>query len=411
MIRSAPLPDFGLSQPVRKFLFIVMGIGLTVFLLGLLVAPERVWPNFLIAEFYFLSLGVGATFFIAIQYVTNGGWATAFRRIPEAMSSTLWMAGVGILALVFGIHALYEWSHPGVVAQDAVLQGKRAWLNEPFFMARVIGYVVIWTGLSRIIVHNSLRQDADPDLRYTRRNVRNSALFILIGVYTFCLASMDLLMSLQPHWYSTVFGFFNLAGMFLSTLAMIALLIVILRHAGYTHIFTTDHLHTVGQLMLAFCIFWVYLWVAQHMLIWYSNIPEETTYYVLRHFGGWGTLSFLNVVLNWLLPFFILMPRAAKRHDRTMLQVAIVLLVGRWLDLYIMVMPAMYGAAPVFSIWEVGPFAGAMAVFFWAVFRTLGRRNMVPVNDPYMVESLPRHEAVTAGQQGYGVGIQTGQNI
>lgn len=380
-----------MSRPIKQLLFSCMIFGLTIFLWGLFSAPQRIWPSFLIAEYYLLGLGVGATFFIAIQYVSNGGWATAIRRIPEAMSSTLTLSGFGILILIFGIHTLYEWSHETVVAQDAILQGKQAWLNEPFFIARLIGYFVIWIGLSRVILRNSHRQDDDADLKYTRRNVRNSALFILFGAYTFCLASIDLLMSLQPHWYSTVFGFLNIAGMFLSSLAMIAILIVLLRKAGYSHIFTTDHLQTIGNMILAFCTFWVYMWVSQHMLIWYSNIPEETSYYIFRHFGGWGTLSLLNVMLNWLIPFFVLMPRFCKRHDKTMVQISIVLLIGHWLDLYIMVMPTVYGAHPIFHIWEIGPIVGMLALFFWAVFQRLKKHNLMPVNDPYLVESLPQH--------------------
>ncbi len=383
--------NFEISSAAKRLLFGSMAVGFAVFLAGLFLAPERIWPNFLIAEYYLIGLGLGATFFIAIQYTTNSGWATAIRRIPEAMSSTLSIAGLGVLVLIFGIHTLYEWSHETVVAQDSILMAKRAWLNEPFFIFRLIVYFAIWIGLSRLIANNSYRQDSDADLAHTHRNVRNSAIFILVGAYTFCLASIDLLMSLQPHWYSTVFGFLNIAGMFLSSLAMIAILLVVLRRAGYSHIFTSDHLQTVGNMMLTFCTFWVYMWVSQHMLIWYSNIPEETSYYIFRHFGGWGTLSLLNVVLNWLLPFFVLMPRVAKRHDKTMFQVSVVILIGHWLDLYIMVMPTVYGAHPTLNIWEIGPIVGVLALFFWIVLRKLGKHSLVPVNDPYLVESLPQH--------------------
>lgn len=383
---------FQIAPKVKKLLVASMVFGLAVFLVGLFRAPDRIWPNFLIAEYYLIGLGLGGTFFIAIQYATNGGWATAIRRIPEAMCATLTVSGVGILVLIFGIHTLYEWSHESVVAHDAILQGKQAWLNEPFFIARLIGYFVIWIGLSRVIVKNSQQQDGDADLKYTRWNVRNSAIFLLIGTYTFCLASIDLLMSLQPHWYSTVFGFLNIAGMFMSALAMIAILIVILRNAGYGHIFTTEHLQTVSNMLLTFCTFWVYMWVSQHMLIWYSNIPEETSYYIFRHFGGWGTLSLLNVVLNWLIPFLVLMPRVTKRHDKTVLQVCAVVLLGHWLDLYIMVMPAVYGARPTLNVWEIGPMLGVIALFFWLVLRHLGRHKLTPVNDPYLVESLPATE-------------------
>jgi len=383
---------FKVSSTINKWLFSFMGLGLMTFILGLFIAPQRIWPNFLISEYYFLSLGMGATFFIAVQYVSNAGWGVAIRRIPEAMTTTIPIAGIGILVLIFGIHTLYEWSHHSVVEYDKILQSKSSWLNETFFIIRLIVYFVIWTLLSRTILKNSLRQDTDSNVIYTKRNVRNSVFFIIIGVFTFSLASIDLVMSLQPHWYSTVFGFLTLSGMFLSGLATITIFMVILRSLGFKHIFTKDHMRDMGTLMMSFSFFWVYMWISQHMLIWYSNIPEETSYYMFRHFGGWGSLSFLNVILNWLIPFVILMPKASKINDKIMLQIAIVLLIGHWLDLYIMIMPALFGKQPIFGFWEIGLFLGFIALFFWAVLRRLTKHNLLPVNDPYLVESLPSSE-------------------
>jgi len=383
---------FKVSSTINKWLFSIMGLGLLTFILGLFISPQRVWSNFLISEYYFLTLGMGAAFFIAVQYVSNAGWGVAIRRIPEAMTTTIPVAGVGILVLIFGIHTLYEWSHHTVVEYDKILQSKSSWLNETFFIIRLVIYFIIWTLLSRTILKNSLRQDKNPDTIYTKRNVRNSVFFIILGVFTFSLASIDLVMSLQPHWYSTIFGFLTLSGMFLSGLATITIFMVILRSLGFKHIFTKDHMHDMGTLMMSFSFFWVYMWISQHMLIWYSNIPEETSYYMFRHFGGWGSLSFLNVILNWLIPFVILMPKASKLNDKIMLQIAIVILIGHWLDLYIMIMPALFGKQPVFGFWEIGLFLGFMALFFWAVLKRLSKHNLLPVNDPYLVESLPQSE-------------------
>ena len=383
---------FKVSSTINKWLFSIMGLGLLTFILGLFISPQRVWSNFLISEYYFLTLGMGAAFFIAVQYVSNAGWGVAIRRIPEAMTTTIPVAGVGILVLIFGIHTLYEWSHHTVVEYDKILQSKSSWLNETFFIIRLVIYFIIWTLLSRTILKNSLRQDKNPDTIYTKRNVRNSVFFIILGVFTFSLASIDLVMSLQPHWYSTIFGFLTLSGMFLSGLATITIFMVILRSLGFKHIFTKDHMHDMGTLMMSFSFFWVYMWISQHMLIWYSNIPEETSYYMFRHFGGWGSLSFLNVILNWLIPFVILMPKASKLNDKIMLQIAIDILIGHWLDLYIMIMPALFGKQPVFGFWEIGLFLGFMALFFWAVLKRLSKHNLLPVNDPYLVESLPQSE-------------------
>jgi len=366
-----------------------MGVGMVVFLTGLFIDPARAWGNYLIALFYLLSLGVGAASFIALQSASNAGFGVAYRRIPEAVTRVIPVAGVGAIVLFFGIDALYEWSHASVVAEDPILQGKQAYLNVPFFILRIFVYFAIWVWLSHLLVTNSREQDRDPDLIYTRRNVRNGVLFILLGGLAFIFASIDLLMSLEPHWYSTVFGLMTIAGMFLCGLAGVTIVMIILRHNGFGSVFTTKHLSGMGKWMLAMSVFWVYLWVSQHLLIWYSNIPEETSYYVFRHFDSWGSLSFLNLILNWLIPFLVLLPQATKRDDTTMLYVSVVILLGHWLDLYIRVMPTIFGENPLFGLPELGSYTGMMALFFWVTLRSFSRYNPVPLNDPYLVESLP----------------------
>ncbi len=367
--------------------------GLIVFIAGLFLAPQRIWPNFLIAEFYVLSLTLGAALYMAIHYATNSGWDAAIKRIPEMISTFLPITAIGAIVLIMGIHTLYEWSHHAVVAQDEILMKKSSWLNEPFFIVRLAIYFGIWIALSRAVVKNSLLQDKDPDLIYTQRNVRNSVLFIVLGGLSLVFASIDLLMSLQPHWYSTVFPLIILSGLLVSGIAAITIVVIILRKAGFDHVFTTDHLATLGSLLMSFSVFWVYMWVSQHLLIWYSNLPEETSYYIFRHFGGWGSLSFLNVVLNWFIPFIVLLPRGTKRNDKILMQMAIVLLVGHWLDLYIIVMPVSLGAQPTLSIWELGPMVGFVALFFLFVLNKLSKVPIVPLNDPYLVESVPHTES------------------
>ncbi len=367
--------------------------GLIVFIAGLFVAPQRIWPNFLIAEFYVLSLTLGAALYTAIHYSANSGWDAAIKRIPEMISTFLPITAIGAIVLIMGIHTLYEWSHHAVVAQDEILMKKSSWLNEPFFIVRLAIYFGIWIALSRAIVRNSLLQDKNPDLLYTKKNVRNSVLFIVLGGISLVFASIDFLMSLQPHWYSTVFPLIILSGLLVSGIAVITIMVIILRKAGFDHVFTTDHLATLGSLLMSFSVFWVYMWVSQHLLIWYSNLPEETSYYIFRHFGGWGSLSFLNVVLNWFIPFIVLLPRGTKRNDKVLMQMAIVLLVGHWLDLYIIVMPVFLGAQPTLSIWELGPMVGFVALFFLFVLNKLSKVPIVPLNDPYLVESVPHTES------------------
>ena len=382
--------NFELPFRTKVLLWVLMVVGATTGAAGLLYAPERAWNNYLILVYYATSLGLGAGFFLAAQYVSSAGWSIAIRRIPEAITSILPVAGIGALGLFFGIHKLYEWSDNSLVARDKILQGKSAWLNEPFFICRVTGYFILWICLSRLIVRNSVRQDEDKDPVHTRRNVRNSVLFIILGIYTSCAASFDLIMSLQARWYSTVFGFQALAGAFLSGLAVITVFVILLRKMGHEELFKLEHLYDLGCLMMSFSVFWAYMWVSQHLLIWYSNIPDETSYYVLRHSGAWGFFSILNVLLNWLLPFLALMPRENKRNEKILLQSAIVILMGHWLDVYLMVMPTKFRESPPFGLWELVPFVGTLALLFWVICRSLGKRRLVPVGDPYLVESLSK---------------------
>ena len=379
------VPRFELGTRLRRLLALVAGLGLATFLIGLYFDPRRAWVDYLIALFYVTGLGLGAALFIATQYVCGAGWSVAIRRIPEAMTSILALAVAGVLGLCFGFHALYAGTDEG----HAELAAAPGGFNGPALALRLLGCFLLWCVLSRLLVASSRRQDADGDVAHTHRNVRNSALLILFGVWTFCLASADLLMSLQVEWNSTIFGFLTLAGTFLASLAVIALFVVAFRRRGWTHFFTDEHVLDLGRLLLAFSIFWIYLWASQHLLIWYSNQPEETSYYVLRHFGSWGVLSSANVLLNWLVPFALLLSRHGRQSDRCVSLAALSILVGHWLDLYLIAAPPVVGPVPRIGLLELLPFAGACALFLWVTLRSLARAHLVPIRDPYLIESLP----------------------
>jgi hypothetical protein len=199
-------------------------------------------------------------------------------------------------------------------------------------------------------------------------------------------------MSLEPEWYSTIFGFYNFAGAFLSGLATLALLLVWLqRHSALKTVIREQHLHDVGKLLFAFSTFWAYLWFSQYMLIWYANLPDETVYYIRRLHGFWQPLFVLNLVLNWVIPFFALLPRMNKQRTGILVRVSIALLAGRWLDLYLMIMPPFSGGKPRIGIWEIGLVAGMVGAFGLGLLAALRRAPLVPVRDPYLAESLHYH--------------------
>ena len=376
-------------ESVARALRAMAAIGALTFGAGLVFAPERVWPNLLLVSYFALGLSLAGLVFVALQYITGAGWSTALRRIPEAMATLLPAGGVG-LALVFLLRpSLYSWTG----AEAATLHGfKQLWLTLPFFLARSLVYLLIWTALAYAIVRTSRRQDEDGDHVHTRRNITLSAVFLVLFGATFWLASYDWIMSLEPHWASTLFGIYNFAGLFVGGLATMIVFAVWLERLGPLRgVLSRDHMHDLGILLFAFSTFWAYIWFCQYMLIWYADIPEETVYYIRRLHGAWQPLFIANLFLNWIAPFFLLMPRQVKRSVAVMLRVSLFVLVGRWLDLYLLIMPPFAGAVPVFGIWEIGMMFGAVGAFSLLMFRALGQAPMIPVRDPYLAESLHIH--------------------
>ena len=380
------------GKALMKGLMIAAMFGGAVIVAGLFLAPQRIWPNFLLANYYLLSLGLAGITFVALTSVSNAGWHTVFRRVPESMASVLPLSAVLMLALVFGISTLYEWSHGSALAHDHLLQGKSSFLNVPFFMIRMVLYFVLWIGMSSFILKTSREQDDSGDTALTGRQSKFSALFLVVFGLTFWLAGIDWIMSLEPHWYSTIFGLYNYAGMLLNGLATICIIVIVLKRKGvFGDAIRDDHLHDLGKLLFAFSTFWMYIWFSQYMLIWYANIPEETVYFVAREHGAWLTFSILNVGFNWIIPFITLISATAKKKEGLLLRVSIIIMIGHWIDLFWMILPPFMRNAPEVGIWEIGPIVAAISVFFLLTLRTLAKRRVVPVNDPMLVESMHYH--------------------
>lgn len=361
--------------------------GAATFAAGLYFAPVRAWSSLLLVSFYFIGAALAGTIFIAFHYVTGAAWSVALRRIPEAFASLVPIGASGVLAVLIFRPSLYAWTH------DNELTGfRRLWLNLPFFRGRAIFYVAAWVLFTVLLLSNSRRQDSDGDHRHTRFNARISALYLVVFAVTFWLASYDWIMSLEPEWYSTIFGMYNFAGLFSSGLAAIAVVLVYLRrHTALKQVINEDHLRDLGKLLFAFSTLWMYLWFSQYMLIWYANVPEETTYYIERLHGLWAPLFVLNVFLNWIVPFFVLMPRMNKARPGVLARVAMVVLLGRWLDLYLMIAPPFAGAQPRVGVWEIGAAAGLAGIFGLALLRALRRAPLVAIRDPQLASSLHYH--------------------
>lgn len=386
-MHEAEMEKFILSSTHKRTLVILMLIGVVGLLIGWAVNPERAWTNFLIDSFYFLTLALSGVFFAAIQYVSGSRWSEALRRLPEAIMSYLPIAGVFMLILFFGMQTLYHWTGAGTE-----LHGKATYLNEAFFFARQIGIIALWSGFAWLMRRNSIQQDNTGEFCYYKRNVRLSAIFIIVFAFSFSFASYDWIMSLEPHWFSTIFAAYNFSGMFVNGIVVITLMTIVLKEHGYLKGINENHYHDLGKLIFAFTMFWAYIWFCQLLLIWYSNIPEETVYYVTRLKNDWDWLFFTNFAINFVVPFFVLVPRSSKRSASLLKRICIVLLVGRWLDLYLLITPGVNELGIAIGLIEVAIALGFAGLFVFCVATALSKRPLLPMHSPLLHESLHHHQ-------------------
>ncbi len=361
------------------------GVAGVVF--GLVQSPERAWAGVLIASVGVMSAGLGGLLFVAISHACGATWPAAFRRVPEAFAAAIPLGAIG-LALVFLLRSsIYPW-----LAEPVHPEGfKGLWLSPAFFFARAVAYIGLWIAFATWILRTSRAQDRDGAPHLAARNVKLSIAFVIVFGLTFWLASVDWIMSLDPHWYSTIFGIYNFAGLFSSALAMIVLAVLWTRRSGVLADFVRDeHLHDLGKLLFAFCTFWMYIWFSQYMLMWYSNIPEEAAYYVRRRTGAWLPLFYLNVALNWVVPFLVLLSKGAKR-SRVLTYAAIVVVAGRWVDLYLMIWPSAVAGDPRIGLPELAPAVAAAGLFLVVFTRAFESAPPVPLREPALSASLHYH--------------------
>lgn len=381
---------FHLNHQRVLILFMLVGAGA----LGLAFYKDqpRAWANFLLNNFYFFSIALSGLFFISIHYVCVASWGTGLRRVPEAMLAYLPVSVILMMVLFFGMPSLYHWSHPDFILHDPILQEKKPYLNIPFFYIRWALFSLVWLWMAKKMRDNSLEQDRNGDPALTQKNFRLGAIFLVVFSLTYSLTSYDWIMSLEPHWYSTIFSIYTFAGLFLHGIGVITLLVLFLRSQGYLReVVNENHLHDLGKLIFAFSTFWAYIWFFQYMLIWYANLPEETIYYQIRHQNGWMALFILNLILNWIVPFFVLLPRGAKRNEKVLWGISLLLLVAYWLDLYLMVIPGTLTKITLGPT-EILTSLGFLSLFFFVVLRALARAPLAPYRDPYFEESIRLHQ-------------------
>lgn len=345
--------------------------------------------SWLTAYLYFLSIALGAFFFVLCLFVTNAGWGVALRRVVENVMATLPMFALLFIPIWIGRHELFEWTDAAEVAKHPALMGKRPYLNETFFLVRAIIYLVSWSAIALYFSAQSQKQDETGDQAISRRLRSVAAPSIIVFSLTVSFAAVDWMMSLDPEWYSTMFGVYYFAGSVLAAFAFITVAITFIQARGQLRgIVSVEHLHDIGKLLFGFTVFWAYIAFCQYFLIWYGNIPEETSYYMNRSAGSWSAIGKLLMVGHFAVPFFFFMPRAVKRSAPLRAAGALWLLVMQFMDIYWCVMPvhsphgAHFGALDATTFLAVGGFF--LAAFGWVS----SRRALVPLGDPRLAESL-----------------------
>jgi hypothetical protein len=351
--------------------------------------PKQFFFSWLVSFLFFLTLALGALFFVLIQYASQGGWGVVLRRIGETTFVMLPVMAALSLPIFLGMRDLYSWTVPGAAEHDALLRWKAPYLNVPFFLIRAALYFGVWSLIAVFYYRGSSGQDAtgDPRVSARLRRLAGPALIVLALTQTF--ASFDWIMSLTPHWYSTIFGVYFFAGSFVGFIALLSVVAVAMRRAGLLNtLISAEHLHDIGKFLFAFTAFWAYIGFSQFFLMWYANMPEETTWYKARMEGSWLTVSLFLMAGHFAAPFFYLMGRSVKRKDATLAAGGAWLLAMHFLDLYWQVMPTFHPEGFRPSLLDVAALLTVGGCFVAAAAWLLRRQALVPVRDPRLAESL-----------------------
>ena len=355
---------------------------------------NKPWAAFYVAAFFFFMISLGVLAFYAIQRAAQAGWSPVLYRVMEGITAYLLPGGIVIIVILAlsGMHLnhLFIWMDPEVVAHDELIAGKTGYLNVPFFLVRAVLFLLGWTTYRYFSRKFSLAQDQSDNISNHKKNFRISAAFLVFFIYSESVMSWDWIMSIDPHWFSTLFGWYVFASMIVSGVTTIALITIYLKSKGYLEFVNDSHIHDLGKFMFGFSVFWTYLWFSQFMLIWYSNIPEEVTYFMTR-IEDYNLPFFGMVVMNFIFPLLILMNSDYKRINYFIVMTGIVVILGHYMDVYNMIMPSAVGDQWFIGVAEIGGFLFFLGLFIFIVFSELTKAPLFAKGDPYMGESERFH--------------------
>ncbi len=369
---------------------LVAGIaGIALSAVGAFTDTHTFFASWLTAFTFWTTLVLGALFFVMLQHASGAVWSIVVRRGAEALTMTLPLLLLAFIPLLFGLHDLFHWTHEDAVATDHLLQWKEPYLNTGFFIIRGGVFFAIWIGLAWVLNRHSLAQDEDGDPRHTISMRKISAGGIFLFAFSFTFAAFDWLMSLQPHWYSTIFGVYVFIGGFLASMAFLTLFYQQLdRKNLLSSVLSIDHFHDFGRLLFAFTVFWAYIGGSQYYLIWYANIPEETMWFLARWENGWKTISMALIVLHFAVPFLVLLFYRFKRNAMILRSIALLLVLMHLVDMFWLVMPT-FAADGVHVSWmHVTSVIGIGGLVLWLFWTRYTAHRAVPAHDPKLADSI-----------------------
>lgn len=418
-----------LPQKVKNLFLLMMGAGLVLLVVGILMNLSlghevagghggahdasaggghdaghhavtwinRLFANLWLNNVWFTGISVIGAFFISLQYVAYAYWSVPVKRVLESLMGYLPVGAVLMLVLfLLGKSYLFHWTTPGIMTEgsanyDPIIAGKSGYLNLPFFLIRMVVYLAIWVIFARWLRANSVAEDLEGGTARYHNSIKLAAIFLVLFAVSNSMANWDWLMSIDTHWFSTMYSWYVFASWLVSGVATTILIAVNLKQAGYLRIMNANHLHDLGKFAFGFTIFWTYVWFAQFMLIWYANLPEEVVYFQERWFGHFAPLFYLSLLINFIAPFLLLMTRDAKRQGIMLKIATVVILSGHYIDFYMMVMPGTMGKSAGFGLMEVGTLLLFLGLFLTMVTRMLTSASLIQHRHPFLEESLHHH--------------------
>ena len=403
---------FEIPKRYKTWSYALIAVGLLSLVVGFLMYGSsddvhhktRFWATLLQNSVFFLLLANASMFFICASTLAYAGWHLSFSRVPAAIAAAVPVLGVIaliiLLAIVYGGHHMtdiYHWTDAQTVDNDPILKGKKPFLNVPFFTIWTILTIGLWSVLGYKMRKLSLETDKGPlNVEQGKKYIWKSTVWSAVFIVWFALTIMSTtpwmwLMSIDAHWYSTMYSWYTFATTWVSGLALMMLFVIYLKNNGYLEYTNREHIHDIGKFMFAFSIFWAYLWFAQFMLIWYANIPEETIYFKPRLDGTYSGIFWFSFIINFVAPLLILMTRRSKRNYATMTIMSLVIIFGHWLDFHQMIFGSVASDKVVLNLFDFGVALGFVGIIMVVVGRVLSKYPMVAKNHPFMKESIIHH--------------------